>query len=153
MLINSLLSHASDARWEEFIAELERLNVRKAVVVGGFHEYVNTMTNYFHQRLMSLHIMEDLTSCILDFQANIIRVTYRKKTTLVDPDAEPSHAAALQYIWSTSKLMEDTDENGSLHKWRKLGFDSEDIVEEFGGVGVLGLDCFVSAAKDLSILS
>ena len=35
MLINSLLSHASDARWEEFISELERLNVRKAVVVGG----------------------------------------------------------------------------------------------------------------------
>jgi hypothetical protein len=35
MLINSLLSHASDARWEEFISELERLNVRKAVVVRG----------------------------------------------------------------------------------------------------------------------
>jgi engulfment and cell motility protein 1 len=34
MLINSLLAHASDARWEEFISELERLNVRKAVVVG-----------------------------------------------------------------------------------------------------------------------
>jgi engulfment/cell motility protein 1 len=33
MLINSLLSHASDARWEEFISDLERLNVRKAVVV------------------------------------------------------------------------------------------------------------------------
>lgn len=33
MLINSLLSHASDARWEEFILDLERLNVRKAVVV------------------------------------------------------------------------------------------------------------------------
>jgi hypothetical protein len=34
MLINSLLSHASDTRWEEFIAELDRLNVRKAVVVS-----------------------------------------------------------------------------------------------------------------------
>lgn len=33
MLINSLLAHASDDRWEEFISELERLNVRKAVVV------------------------------------------------------------------------------------------------------------------------
>lgn len=93
---------------------------------------------------MSLHIMEDLTSCILDFQANIIRVTYRKKTTLVDLDSEPSHAAALQYIWSTSKLVEAIDENGSPVRWRKLGFDSEDIVEEFSGVGVLGLDCLVS---------
>lgn len=35
MLINSLLAHASDARWEEFIAELERLNVRKAVIVSS----------------------------------------------------------------------------------------------------------------------
>jgi engulfment and cell motility protein 1 len=33
MLINSLLSHVNDARWDEFIGELERLNVRKAVVV------------------------------------------------------------------------------------------------------------------------
>jgi engulfment/cell motility protein 1 len=35
MLINSLLSHVTDARWEEFISDLERLNVRKAVVVGS----------------------------------------------------------------------------------------------------------------------
>lgn len=33
MLINSLLAHASDARWDEFIEELERLNVSKAVIV------------------------------------------------------------------------------------------------------------------------
>jgi len=95
---------------------------------------------------MSLHIMEDLTSCILDFQANIIRVTYRKKTTLVDPDSEPGHAADLRYIWSTSKLTEEIDENGSPMKWRKLGFDSEDMVQEFSAVGVLGLDCLVSTA-------
>jgi engulfment/cell motility protein 1 len=88
--------------------------------------------------------MEDLTSCILDFQANIVRVTYRKKITLVDPDTDPSHAATLQYIWSSSKLAEDIDEKGLPLKWRKLGFDSEDIVQEFSGVGVLGLDCFVS---------
>ena len=33
MLINSLLSHVSDSRWDEFISDLERLKVRKAVVV------------------------------------------------------------------------------------------------------------------------
>ncbi|KAF9461210.1 ELMO/CED-12 family-domain-containing protein [Collybia nuda] len=138
MLINSLLSHASDARWEEFISELERLNVRKAVV-----------------RLMSLHIMEDLTSCILDFQANIIRVTYRKKTTLVDPDSEVTHAAALDYIWKSSTLEEQRDENGQSLKWRKLGFDTEDMVQEFSEVGVLGLDClkkFVEGDQDFSKL-
>lgn len=34
MLINSLLAHVNDTRWEEFIGELERLNVRKAVIVS-----------------------------------------------------------------------------------------------------------------------
>lgn len=33
MLINSLTAHASDHQWEEYIAEMERLNVRKAVIV------------------------------------------------------------------------------------------------------------------------
>jgi engulfment/cell motility protein 1 len=33
MLINSLLSHVNDTHWAEFIAELDTLNVRKAVVV------------------------------------------------------------------------------------------------------------------------
>ncbi|KAF8159524.1 ELMO/CED-12 family-domain-containing protein [Crassisporium funariophilum] len=136
MLINSLLSHASDARWEEFICELERLNVRKAVV-----------------RLMSLHTIEDLTSCILDFQANIIRVTYRKKTTLVDPELEEVHAAALKSIWACSKLAEEIDSSGQILKWRKLGFETEDIVQEFSEVGVLGLEClkkFVESDPDFS---
>ncbi|KAJ7612462.1 ELMO/CED-12 family-domain-containing protein [Mycena polygramma] len=136
MLINSLLTHASDTRWEEFIAELERLNVRKAVV-----------------RLMSSHTIEDLTSCILDFQANIIRVTYRKKTTLVDVEAEPSHAAALKMIWSGSKVAESIDDNGQPLKWRLLGFDSENVEQEFNDVGVLGLEClrkFIEMDPDFS---
>lgn len=33
-LINAMLTHViNDPRWEEFIHELERLNVRKAVIV------------------------------------------------------------------------------------------------------------------------
>jgi hypothetical protein len=51
MLINSLLSHASDTRWEEFITELERLNVRKAVVVSlaqHFYGYLADQTLAAH---------------------------------------------------------------------------------------------------------
>ena len=92
---------------------------------------------------MSLHTIEDLTSCILDFQANIVRVTYRKKTTLVDSDEDESHAAALSSIWAWSKLEEDVDSSGQVLKWRKLGFDTEDIIQEFSEVGVLGLECLV----------
>lgn len=39
MLINSLLAHVNDTRWEEFIGELDRLNVRKAVVVRSSHQH------------------------------------------------------------------------------------------------------------------
>ncbi|KAI0330931.1 hypothetical protein GY45DRAFT_1370414 [Cubamyces sp. BRFM 1775] len=124
MLINSLLAHASDPRWDEFIAELERLNVRKAVI-----------------RLMSSHTIEDLTSCILDFQANMVRVTFRKKTTLVEPDFEPLHNQALQFIWEKSKVQEEREDAITPIKWRKLGFETEDIGHEFREVGVLGLDC------------
>lgn len=73
----------------------------------------------------------------------MVRVTYRKKTTLVDPENEPAHAEALSYIWSSSKLEVDEDESGAIIQWRKLGFESEDIVQEFSEVGVLGLDCLV----------
>jgi engulfment/cell motility protein 1 len=124
MLINSLLSHASDERWDEFIGELERLNTRKAVI-----------------GLMSSHTSEDLTSSILDFQANFIRVIFRRKTSLLD-HFDPAHDTYLKYIWDTSKMQVEQDPEGEEIKWRKLGFDSEDLVEEFLESGLLGLDCF-----------
>ena len=36
MLINSLLLHATETRWNEFMSEFERLNFNKAVVVCFF---------------------------------------------------------------------------------------------------------------------
>lgn len=95
---------------------------------------------------MSSHTIEDLTSCILDYQANVVRMTHRKKTSLVDPDLEPAHAEALNYIWTNSKLREEIDGENGVIKWRKLGFDTEDVMQEFSEVGVLGLDCFVSVS-------
>ncbi|KAF8517883.1 ELMO/CED-12 family-domain-containing protein [Hysterangium stoloniferum] len=123
MLINSLLSHATDARWEDLTSELERLNVRKAVI-----------------RLMSSHTIEDLTSSILDFQANIVRVTFRRKITVVDPEQDASQEETLRFIWSSAKISE-LSENGKIFKWRRLGFETEDIRKEFVEVGALGLDC------------
>lgn len=90
-------------------------------------------------------MIEDLTSCILDFQANMIGVTYRKKTTVVEPEVEPTHTTALVYIWNSARVLEDPDSEGGTVKWRKLGFDTENLVDEFGEVGVLGLDCLVRA--------
>lgn len=126
-LLNALLSHVNESRWDELIRELERLNVRKAVV-----------------RLMTLHEIEELTSCILDFQANILRVTVRKRETAVDPVMEDSHDKALQTIWEASGLEEEYDRHGDLVKWRKLGFETEDMTHEFRNTGALGLGCLVS---------
>ncbi|KAL4250206.1 ELMO/CED-12 family-domain-containing protein [Abortiporus biennis] len=132
MLINSLMAHASEDLWEELISTLQHLNVHKAVI-----------------RLMSSHTIEDLTSCILDYQANVVRMTYRKKNLPVDPDNEPAHIASLDFIWQKSRAKEEQDNDGGTIKWRKLGFDSEDLTQEFMEVGVLGLDCLQNfVAKD-----
>lgn len=144
MLINSLLAHASDERWEEFIASMEALNLRKAVVVSPSLLMLSPQHAHpFIQRLMSSHTIEDLTSCILDFQANWIRVVHRKKMTMPDPDTESSHAAMFKAVWHGSKLEEDVGTNGETAKWRKLGFASEDVVAAFQDVGLLGLECLV----------
>lgn len=54
MLINSLLSHASDLRWEEFIAEMERLNMRKAVVVRQLSFHLRRLPD--HPPLTAPHV-------------------------------------------------------------------------------------------------
>lgn len=74
----------------------------------------------------------------------MIRVTYRKKTTPVDPEADPVQGDALDFIWESSGLQVEQDAAGHPLKWRNLGFESEDIVHEFHEVGVLGLECLVS---------
>lgn len=95
---------------------------------------------------MNSHTIEDLTSCVLDFQGNMARVIYRKKTTLVEPDVEETHAASLDYIWTNSSLQVETAPDGTTLKWRQLGFASENLSHEFNETGVLGLDCLVSSA-------
>jgi hypothetical protein len=48
MLINSLLAHATDVWWEDFISQLERLNTRKAIIVGLV---TTSLTQVVSQRL------------------------------------------------------------------------------------------------------
>lgn len=111
---------------------------------------LDTIDCNIKQRLMSSHTIEDLTSCILDFQANMVRVTYRRKVTVVEPELEPEHDSMLNYVWVNSKVREEPDGEGGTLKWRKLGCDSEDLAQEFHEVGVLGLECLVSCASFLS---
>lgn len=160
-LINSLLSHATPAHWIELTSTLERLNTSRAVI-----------------RLMSSHILEDLTNSILDYQGIMVRVIFFKKSRRVlvsghfgmDENEYGENAyigdgeqeAMLEYVWSCAKL---DSEDGSytngygigdgsakargkgsardIVKWRKLGFESEDLRKEFDKTGMLGLECLV----------
>jgi engulfment/cell motility protein 1 len=111
-----------------------------------------TNATFASQRLMSSLTIEDLTSSILDFQANMVRLCYRQKTTLVEPAAEPAQAATLDAVWRAARLAEAPDPAAAVDaegasivmlKWRRLGYDSEDLGREFGSVGLLGLHCLV----------
>ena len=103
---------------------------------------------------MSSHVIEDLTSSILDFQANEVRIILRRKHEPVDPLENIDHFNTLRYVWQMSKLEEETlpEEGGALRKWRKVGFETEDVIHEFAAVGVLGLDCLVSSMLDTQYL-
>lgn len=167
-LINSLLSHATPAHWVELTSSLERLNTSRAVI-----------------RLMSSHILEDLTNSILDYQGNMVRVIYFKKTRRVFVGGhfgmeeheygenayvgDEEQDAMLDYIWTCAKL-EANDGSGTyltgygvgdgsakargkgnardMVKWRKLGFETEDLRKEFDKTGMLGLECLVRLRLD-----
>ena len=109
---------------------------------------------------MSSHVIDDLKSSILDFQANEIRISFRKKTEPVDPFTNPAHTHALRDIWTGSGIEEpfpgddesflvtvgvgaDGGGDKGPMRWRKLGFESEDLTSEFAEVGVLGLESLV----------
>ncbi|EUC59803.1 engulfment and cell motility-like protein [Rhizoctonia solani AG-3 Rhs1AP] len=136
MLINSLLSNASDAHASELIDELERLNIRNVV-----------------RRLMASHASGDLSSSILDFQAHLMRITYLRKTTLVDVEL-PAVQAVLTYVWMAARLG-NTGRPDKLafegEQWSLLGCPTGNMRSDFAQVGILGLDClrtFVQADPD-----
>ncbi|KDN40446.1 hypothetical protein K437DRAFT_291531 [Tilletiaria anomala UBC 951] len=148
-LLNSLMRHVSDARFDEFISELESLGIAKAV-----------------SRLMSSNQSDELIPGILDFQANIVRIANHRMRTNVTPQNK-RHVSALSYVWLQARITEVAvelnasptnceGENSivnptgnrfstshglnSRYKWRRLGFSSEAVAKEFGKMGWLALE-------------
>ncbi|KAG8693718.1 hypothetical protein FRC09_010339 [Ceratobasidium sp. 395] len=129
MLVNTLLSNASDAHASELIDELERLNIRNVV-----------------RRVMASHASADLSSSILDFQAHLMRITYLRKTTPVDVE-QPGVRAVLTYVWMAARLGNNArPEKLSFEgeQWMMLGCETGNIRSDFAHVGILGLDCLRS---------
>lgn len=131
-LINSLMRHVSDNLFDAFTSELERLGVSKAVA-----------------RLMDSNRGEELTSSILEYQINVIRVAHHRLRTSVTP-TDKRHVSALSYLWLQARIPETTTAEGSTQsfggtaqkfKWRRLGFEHENVAKDFVRTGWLGLEC------------
>ena len=137
-LINSLIRHVSDNLSDAFTAELERLGVPRAV--GG---------------LMDSSRGDELVSSILEYQMNVIRIAHHRLDTAVTP-TDKRHVGALSYIWMQARTSEsvgvgEDGGSGQRYKWRKLGFENENVAKDFSRTGWLGLECceaFVRADPD-----
>ncbi|KAG8735510.1 hypothetical protein FRC10_010425 [Ceratobasidium sp. 414] len=136
MLVNTLLSNASDAHASELIDELERLNIRNVV-----------------RRVMASHASADLSSSILDFQAHLMRITYLRKTTPVDVE-QSGVRAILTYVWMAARQGNSGRTDRLLfegEQWVMLGSETGNVRSDFAHVGILGLDClrtFVQSDPD-----
>jgi len=136
-LINSLMRHVSDNLFNTFTSELESLGVSRAVT-----------------RLMDSNRGDELSSSILEYQMNIIRVAHHRLGTAVTP-TDKRHVSALSYIWLQAKIGEVTmaveGSNGSQttqkFKWRRLGFENENVAKDFLRTGWLGLECCESFVR------
>ena len=58
------------------------------------------------KQLMSLNTIEDITSSSLDFQVNIVCVTFYQKTTVIYPELDFTQDVTIQFILLSSKLPE-----------------------------------------------
>lgn len=129
-LINSLIRHVSNSFFDAFTAELERLGVSKAVT-----------------RLMDSNRGDELVSSILEYQMNVIRVAHHRLCTSVTP-TDKRHVSALSYIWLQARVSETTatvevssGQATQKFKWRRLGFENENVAKDFVRTGWLGLEC------------
>lgn len=164
-LLNSLMRHVTDALFDDFSTELEKLGTSAAVA-----------------RLMDSTRGEELATSILEYQNNIIRVLHHRLVTPVTP-TDKRHVTALTYIWRQAKITEEATSdsparmtpssstsssnlrsslnNSDVHaqgeappsasstssssnrkiKWRKLGFQNENVARDFTSTGWLGLEC------------
>ncbi|KAE8207041.1 hypothetical protein CF335_g1434 [Tilletia laevis] len=140
-LINSLLRHVTDSYFDVLTSELESYGVSRAVT-----------------RLMDSNRGDELSTSILEYQNNYIRMARQRLRTTVTP-ADKRHVSALSYIWLQANLSDTANfpsspgdrssmgGGGSKMKWRKLGFYSENVAKEFAQTGLLGLECYESFVK------
>lgn len=133
-LVNALMkgSHGS-VSFDDFEERLDKVEMRKAVV-----------------RLMEHQRSEELLPLVLAFQTNVIASTHRLINTTVVAE-NPAHVEVLvaiankakaldaQHRASVAAKMDDEEADLEARKWKTTGFESENLLQDFEGVGALGL--------------
>lgn len=149
-LLNSLMRHVTESLFDDFTSELEKLGTSKAVA-----------------RLMDSHRGEELSTSILEYQSNVVRVLHRRLRTAVTP-TDKRHVTALTYLWRQASITEEvvppaedpvavasattptsaatlkrssSAGTATKYKWRRLGFTNENVAKDFAATGWLGLEC------------
>lgn len=161
-LINSLLSHATPAHWIDLTSALERLNTSRAVIRLMSSHTIEDLTNSI------LDYQGNIVRVIYFKKMRRVQVSDRYG---VDDDygdggyaGDGEQEAILDYVWNCANLEVDEESSGYLNghgvgdgssksrgkasakdmvKWRKLGFETEDLRKEFDKTGMLGLECLV----------
>lgn len=133
-LVNALMkgSHSS-ASFVDYEERLEKAEMLKAVV-----------------RLMEHQRSEEILPLVLAFQSQVTATAHRLITTPVVAE-DPVHVGALIGMADKAKALDARqraeggakaeEEEGDLEarKWKTTGFESENLLQDFEGVGVLGL--------------
>lgn len=133
-LINSLMRDAitndNETEWPKFIKRIQDLGVIKAVYV-----------------LMQSSALQDLAHPLLEFQA-LTKILLRRWRDVPVDLVKPEHRRTIKAIHLSSKPEkpeESEDRNGETkpkhnpHKWRRLGFTSENPEPDFADMGFLGM--------------
>lgn len=163
-LINSLLSHATPQYWSELTGHLERLQTSRAVIrlmsSHTIEELSNSILDYQGNLVRILYNRKNRP--VLAGPSGWGTENEEGQRTPVsgmqNSYGDGEQEAILDYIWGAAKAIEEPSESygeGSaksrgktsikdIVKWRKLGFDTEDLRREFEGTGMLGLECLVS---------
>ncbi|KAJ1336615.1 hypothetical protein BSLG_007397 [Batrachochytrium salamandrivorans] len=119
MLLNALLQFSPEKRRGVLMRIVDSFGVRKIV-----------------SQLMGQESSVALHDSLVGFQQIVILDYHKGKQTRVDLQLA-AHKKTMDEIWSFSDILQDGD-----RKWRLIGFQTEDPVNELVGVGVLGLANF-----------
>ncbi|ORX52908.1 hypothetical protein BCR36DRAFT_582317 [Piromyces finnis] len=124
-LINALFRHVTDKHRENFVNELNELNIKSEIM-----------------KLMISSPAEELTKQLVEFQRLTIQEGNIKKNIQYSSD-NPKHKTMLEELWTLSGLTQEGD-----MKWRKLGFSTENPRRDLFRIGFYGLEIIHKYATD-----